>query len=464
MSWTYVLAIAEEIHLAHDIARYKVNDVFKSPSVTVTVTASAKQLVNGIDYAPLAATLLMQILDIEDWPLDNISFIINKEVKLLDIQPDCRSKSTLHSAINQTFVAALVLLNRCGIISRIGVDRNFIWNDLNFFFSDSYESSAQVDYATLHEFVMFVRSVDVHNSSVLQRIINFTRVCSFEQLCLQVMLSYHEKTEEVENMCKKIISLPTELSAPTICVRKKGFKRTFEMIDEHVDVHSNDGGITMGKKFYAAIFKEHKMLAEHLPDNIYVHAFGNRLNILHVLIIGPAGTPFENVPFFFKFKLPHDYPLKPPDGVETWIPMKSNLYQVLLSIQALVLVPEPYYNEAGYESRKEQKEMGDRSRRYNEMATINSLEYLYKIYMEPPNDFKNVIRKFVRNSWPQLHCRINGWISGSAPPLFPVMNSEGFKIALEKANEKLILAVNSTNDQVDDVEFVELSTLLMFNL
>lgn len=48
-------------------------------------------------------------------------------------------------------------------------------------------------------------------------------------------------------------------------------------------------------------------------------------------------------------------------------------------VPALILVPEPYYNEAGYESRKQQTEMADRSKRYNETATINSLEYLLKV-------------------------------------------------------------------------------------
>ncbi|VDP47922.1 unnamed protein product [Heligmosomoides polygyrus] len=66
-------------------------------------------------------------------------------------------------------------------------------------------------------------------------------------------------------------------------------------------------------------------------------------------------------------------------GVEKWNPSSSNILQVLLSIQALILVPEPYFNEAGYEVRKQQSEMSDRSRRYNETAAINSLEYLLKV-------------------------------------------------------------------------------------
>lgn len=41
------------------------------------------------------------------------------------------------------------------------------------------------------------------------------------------------------------------------------------------------------------------------------------------------------------------------NGVETWNAQSSTVLQVLVSIQGLVLVSEPYYNEAGYE-----KQMG----------------------------------------------------------------------------------------------------------
>ncbi|KAK6049649.1 hypothetical protein COOONC_12846, partial [Cooperia oncophora] len=87
---------------------------------------------------------------------------------------------------------------------------------------------------------------------------------------------------------------------------------SFEILDEYPDTSDSLDG-SPSRKFYSAVFKEHKVLSEHVPDNIHVHAFANRLNVLHVLIIGPVGTPFDTTPFFFKFKLPADYPQKPPE-------------------------------------------------------------------------------------------------------------------------------------------------------
>ncbi|VDM52195.1 unnamed protein product [Angiostrongylus costaricensis] len=281
---------------------------------------------------------------------------------------------------------------------------------------------------------------------------------------------------------------------PTLLQRLMDFCQAYsfetvydEVLDELVDaVPSDVSKISMGNKFCTTLFREHKVLAENVPDNIHVHTFANRLDVLHVLIIGPMGTPFETTPFFFKFQLPYDYPEKPPNV--TYVAyskeqLNPNLYQngkvctsllgtwsgqvwQFLSgvIQSLILVPEPYFNEAGYENRKLLTEMSDKSRRYNETVAINSLEYLHKIYLEPPAEFSDMIREFVRKSWSRLHCRINGWISGDAPPSFPVMNSKGFKVALEKILSKITTAVNTQGgEQMENTESIQLSTYPIFN-
>ncbi len=54
-------------------------------------------------------------------------------------------------------------------------------------------------------------------------------------------------------------------------------------------------------------------------------------------------------------------------GTETWSP-NSNLLQLLVSIQGLILVGEPYYNEAGYERHRGTQQGKENSRLYNEMV------------------------------------------------------------------------------------------------
>ncbi|KHJ84315.1 hypothetical protein OESDEN_15974 [Oesophagostomum dentatum] len=86
------------------------------------------------------------------------------------------------------------------------------------------------------------------------------------------------------------------------------------MLDECPDPPEDHGEFAATRMFYSTVFKEHRMLAEHVPESIHVHAFADRLNVLHVLIMGPSGTPFDSTPFYFTFNLHSDYPAKPPEA------------------------------------------------------------------------------------------------------------------------------------------------------
>ena len=137
--------------------------------------------------------------------------------------------------------------------------------------------------------------------------------------------------------------------------------------------------------------KEHKILRNptSLPQGVYIRAWESRLDLLRCLIIGPADTPYANAPFVVDFYLPPQFPTEPPqvffhswpsissigtlgrvnpnlyeDGKiclsllgtwegtkgEGWSAARSTLLQVIVSLLGLVLVREPYYNEAGYEA------------------------------------------------------------------------------------------------------------------
>ncbi|VDL63420.1 unnamed protein product [Nippostrongylus brasiliensis] len=369
LSKAYVESVSEDIHVAVDVC--------SAPIVRIHVMASAQELAKGVQKSELISKLVKQILCLNNWPANTVDLFI------MDASRPPKA------------------------ITRVKT-RGEIFDMLNVVFSRDYETPRLIEYATLHEIIMFVRSVDCHHPEMLSRLIDVTKVLSFDSVYSQVKREYERKLSEIGDVGKgkrALASVSAEGSE-----KSTSAAGTFEVLDECPGKCDADH-LQPSRKFFTAVFKEHKVLAEHVPDNIHVHAFANKLNSLHVLIIGPVGTPFDSTPFFFKFRLPYEYPQKPPEvtyvaysqeqlnpnlyqngkvctsllgtwsgqGVETWNPSKSNILQVLLSIQALILVPEPYFNEAGYESRKQQSEMSDRSRRYNETATINSLEYLLKV-------------------------------------------------------------------------------------
>ena len=131
------------------------------------------------------------------------------------------------------------------------------------------------------------------------------------------------------------------------------------------------------------IGKELASISSSLPitntSSIFVRVDENRPDCIKAMIVGPQGTPYENGLFEFDIFMPHNYPSKPPKVVLTttgsgqirfnpnlyksgkvclsllgtwkgpgWHP-KCTLLQVLISIQSLILVDQPFFNEPGYE-------------------------------------------------------------------------------------------------------------------
>ncbi|KAI4879504.1 hypothetical protein NFI96_018150 [Prochilodus magdalenae] len=195
------------------------------------------------------------------------------------------------------------------------------------------------------------------------------------------------------------------------------------------------------KKFFSTVRKEMALLATSLPDGIMVKTFEDRMDLFSALIKGPTRTPYEDGLFLFDIQLPNIYPAVPPlfrylsqcsgrlnpnlydngkvcvsllgtwigKGTERWT-SKSSLLQVLISIQGLILVNEPYYNEAGFDSDRGLQEGYENSRCYNEMALIKMVQSMTQLLLQPVEVFQQEIREhFVTSGWRLVH-RLEGWL------------------------------------------------------
>lgn len=69
---------------------------------------------------------------------------------------------------------------------------------------------------------------------------------------------------------------------------------------------------------------------------------------------------------------------------EMWDPKQSTMLQVLVSIQALILNANPFFNEPGYESRYLGEDGERMSKRYNEDVFILSLKTMMYTLRRPP--------------------------------------------------------------------------------
>ncbi|XP_026296613.1 baculoviral IAP repeat-containing protein 6 isoform X3 [Apis mellifera] len=134
-------------------------------------------------------------------------------------------------------------------------------------------------------------------------------------------------------------------------------------------------------------------------SSVFVRCDADRLDVMKVLITGPAETPYANGCFEFDVYFPPDYPNSPMlinlettgrhtvrfnpnlynDGKvclsvlntwhgrpeEKWNAHTSSFLQVLVSIQSLILVSEPYFNEPGYERSRGTTSGAQSSQEYN---------------------------------------------------------------------------------------------------
>ena len=64
-----------------------------------------------------------------------------------------------------------------------------------------------------------------------------------------------------------------------------------------------------------------------------------------------------------------------------------------LVVLGLILVPEPYYNEAGYEKQRGSQQGHENSRMYNEMALVKTVQAMTKTIINPPELFAKEVKE-----------------------------------------------------------------------
>ncbi|BGP07228.1 hypothetical protein JCM10049v2_003059 [Rhodotorula toruloides] len=212
--------------------------------------------------------------------------------------------------------------------------------------------------------------------------------------------------------------------------------KRFEVLEEAPADHHyiNEKVDAPGKAFMSRVRKEHQVLASSLPPNILVRAYENRTDLLRCLIIGPTDTPFANAPFLFDVYLsPTKFPHEPPqvffhswasgvrvspnlyvegkvclsllgtwsgDKTENWSSARSSILQVFVSIQALIMVENPYYTEPGYEKQMGTTDGTAASELYNERTLVLTRAFVKRACEYPPMNFSREIAAYYYNGFP----------------------------------------------------------------
>ncbi|KAI0065922.1 hypothetical protein BV25DRAFT_1797993 [Artomyces pyxidatus] len=186
-----------------------------------------------------------------------------------------------------------------------------------------------------------------------------------------------------------------------------------------------------------AIAKELAVLTTNLPvawdSSIFLRVDETRVDIIKALIIGPEGTPY-----LFDIFLGHNYNQSPPNvkymttnggkfrfnpnlyadgkvclsllGTWTgpgWVPGRSTLLQVLISIQSMILCEEPYLNEPGWASSVGTPQSMAYSANVRRMVVRTAMLGNLK---NPPEPFGDIIRTHFRLKAASIGAQLDKWL------------------------------------------------------
>eukprot|EP00595_Chromulina_sp_UTEXLB2642_P002640 CAMPEP_0196764806 /NCGR_PEP_ID=MMETSP1095-20130614/6897_1 /TAXON_ID=96789 ORGANISM="Chromulina nebulosa, Strain UTEXLB2642" /NCGR_SAMPLE_ID=MMETSP1095 /ASSEMBLY_ACC=CAM_ASM_000446 /LENGTH=192 /DNA_ID=CAMNT_0042121299 /DNA_START=1057 /DNA_END=1635 /DNA_ORIENTATION=+ len=177
------------------------------------------------------------------------------------------------------------------------------------------------------------------------------------------------------------------------------------------------------------------------------------MDTLQMMISGPEGTPYSNGLFLFDVFFPASYPSTPPhvnlqttgkgtvrfnpnlynsgkvclsllgtwqgSKSESWDEKISTFRQVIVSIQSLILVPEPFFNEPGYESQIGTPNGTKQSNAYNSVIQEKSIVWGMLDHMKHPKiGFEEVIKNHFKLKRNEIMEQVMAWSQYNASPHF----------------------------------------------
>ena len=200
------------------------------------------------------------------------------------------------------------------------------------------------------------------------------------------------------------------------------------------------------------LIQEIPSLKNNLPlswsSTIFVRCDPNKINCLKYIIVGPEKTPYMNGMFEFDVFFPDGYPVDPPKvqlyttgngvvrfnpnlynsgkvclsllgtwsgkGGETWNKDSSTFLQVLVSIQSLIMVDDPYFNEPGWE-RQMHTASGRRSNfEYSDNIRLQTMVWaIHNQIINPVPGFEEVIKKHFKMKKDEILNTVDKWIDES---------------------------------------------------
>ena len=241
-------------------------------------------------------------------------------------------------------------------------------------------------------------------------------------------------------------------------------------------------------------------LSNALPEDhtnaIFIRVDDQRIDYMKAIVMGACNTPYAHGAFEYDIYCPSNYPNEPPkmnltttgkgavrfnpnlyhDGkvclsllgtwrgtaTENWDAKFSTILQVLMSLQAIVMSEEVYFNEPGFEGEIGKPEGERKNEAYSNVVRYNNIKFaMIGQIKNPPKGFETVIKRHFYLKKDEIMKEVQKWVefAGTHDAAYEGLvydhNSEWcnkFKQSKTRYKEMLTEAVKELEQTLNSIE------------
>jgi len=266
---------------------------------------------------------------------------------------------------------------------------------------------------------------------------------------------------------KKLIPFIKQFEITLVPLNKlkhdKIFTQTYEEIMkpiqfDYLDIEKNKykyqsySGKPSSPKQMIRLAQDISALKNSMPLNkestVWIRWDKTNLTKMQFIISGPKDTPYQDGLFLFDCYFPKNYPSSPPlinlqttgggsvrfnpnlyncgkvclsllgtwpgEEGESWNEKTSTLLQIIVSIQSLILIDEPYFNEPGYQRIIGTARGKSESFAYNDNIRMNTMKWaILDMIKNPPSGFEDIVKEHFKFKINDIKETTNKWTQES---------------------------------------------------
>ena len=385
----------------------------------------------------------------DNWNINN--YIKEKEVKQIEIYKILKQINNILNSDNFKFIKDSLLLqyiiNITKVLNLLEIDNeHLIFNEIikilsNIKFFGNFKNIISSDFINnivnnlqpINDEIMilFQNNEELQNNELYQGLHNIFQIYS-ELITETINVNNNINISHQELYCN--IMKPLQFAM-------------YNLLSDHkfYDKINNKPEPNAMKRIISEISSFKSGLPLNYESSIWVRISKTNMNIFTFLISGPKDTPYENGLFLFHAYLPHNYPQVEPKVLiittgngkvrfnpnlyncgkvclsllgtwsghesEKWNPKTSTFLQVLISIQSLILIDQPFFNEPGYEREMNTSIGQSKSKTYNNNIQYENIRWgMINQILNPPNGYEEVVKNHFKLKHNDIIKVIDKWI------------------------------------------------------